>query len=113
MLDFAAIGIRAAAAREVAWGIASPSGGGERLDLAWRFWPDRPRYALALTAPFSIGTIGVEGIVEHQPFTGGVPESHRATARISVAQWSTGRLKWDARAGLDRWNTIGHAGAVG
>ena len=46
--SYAAIGLSAAARREVAYPLGSLTGGGEQIDLGWRFWPGRPRVSAAL-----------------------------------------------------------------
>jgi hypothetical protein len=76
---------------------------GERLDLGWRFWPGRPRYAVALAAPLPGARLDLEGAVERQPFTMGLPASQRAGARGTISMWATGRVRVEARAGADRW----------
>ena len=67
--SYAAIGLTAAARREVEYSLASLTGGGERLTAAWRFWPERPRYALSFAAPAPWGGIlEASAASERQPF---------------------------------------------
>jgi hypothetical protein len=108
------MGLQAGAAREVIAHVAGVSGGGERLTAAWRFWPHRPRYALALAAPAPFGaTWRVEGSAERQPFTSALPPSERAGGHVSIADWGSSVVRWEARTGLDRWKDIGRFAHVG
>jgi hypothetical protein len=113
-VSYALIGLQAGAAREVIAHVAGVSGGGERLTAAWRFWPHRPRYALALAAPAPFGaTWRVEGSAERQPFTSALPPSERASGHVSIADWGSSSVRWEARTGLDRWKGVGRFAHVG
>jgi predicted double-glycine peptidase len=113
-LTWAAIGLRAAAAREVAIGVASLAGGGERVDLRWRFWPHRPAAGAALHVPVPAGLLSFEVAAEQQPFTDPeIPAARRAGARASLADWATSMLRWDVRGGIDRWTDRGASAVAG
>lgn len=113
-LHLAALGARTAVRREITWPIASLSGGGELLSASWRFWPDRPRYGVTLSAPLPIGIIHVEAYGERQPFSGtAAPPSARAGGWAGLSQWATSRVRWTLRAGGDRWRTSGTFGGLG
>jgi hypothetical protein len=107
--------VSAATRHEIEGGIASPTGGGERIDLAWRFWPGRPRYAINVHAPAPWGGVWtVAGAYEEQPFTDTrMRETRRETAEIEWAGWATDRLRLSAGGGLDRWRHQGAFGSVG
>src|SRR5687768_2690354 len=69
-LSLAALALSAAARREVRIASASPTGGGEEIAAAWRFWPHRPRAAVDVRAPAPWGGVwGVEAFTDRQPFT--------------------------------------------
>jgi len=105
-LELAMLGLVAAATREVTIAAASPTGGGERLWGAWRFWPNRMRVAAGVDAPAPWGglwTVGASS--ERQPFAEvDFPAAERVSAQIGLGDWMTSRLRWTANAGLDRWN---------
>jgi hypothetical protein len=109
-----AFAVRAAATREIELGIASPSGGGERLTAGWRFWPGRPRYSLALSSPGPWGGIWqVRGESERQPFTGGFETSDRMTGELALSRWEPGGVRWSIAGALDRWRELGAFGSAG
>ena len=113
-LSWAGIGLRAAAAREVAIAIAGLAGGGERVDARWRFWPHRPGAAAALHVPAAAGLFSFEVSGERQPFTTeSRPDAERVGAQASLGDWATGSLRWELRGGVDRWTTDGSFGMAG
>ena len=101
----AAMGMIAAATREVRVSTGALSGGGEQIWGAWRFWPDRTRVAAGLEAPAPWGGVwAVEAFSERQPFTTPeLPTAERTGAHLSVSDWLTGRLQWTMTAGVDAW----------
>src|SRR5262249_37479232 len=71
--DAAGIGLTAAVMREAVLGVSSPTGGGERISVDWRFWTHRPLYAASFDAPAPwSGTWSVSASRETQPFTLGI-----------------------------------------
>jgi Peptidase_C39 like family len=114
-LVWSAIGLETAASRELAASLTSVTGGGERFMASWRFWPNRPGYAIALDAPAPWGGIWhVRGFSEQQPFTDPtVVTSKRTGATLAVSDWATSRVSWHATAGLDRWESQGLYGRIG
>lgn len=113
-IELAAIAIPAIASREIASGISSPSGGGERIVFGWRFWPDRPRYSLGIRTPAPWGgTLGVTGTIEEQPFTDmAVSSAHRSAIEVVVSRWMSGRSRIEAGGGMDRWRGGGTFAAI-
>jgi hypothetical protein len=105
----------AAARREVDYGIASPSGGGELFAAGWRFWPDRPRYALTVATPAArAGVLRATILSERQPFDRpDLPRAERTAADVSVGNWLTSTLHAEARGGLEEWTGAGKAGRAG
>jgi len=115
---YAGIAARAAVRREIDVSTGSLTGGGERLTLAWRFWPGRPRVALALTAPAPAwshtgGTWAVDASIERQPFDALLDPARRSSAGFTAANWLTARLRIATRAGIDRWRGQGTFASVG
>lgn len=102
-IDLAAAGATAAVAREVGVSLGSLTGGGERITLAWRFWPGRPRIGVDATAPAPWGgTWAIDADAERQPFDrAGIARTERRTARVTVANWVTGRLRLQAGGGIE------------
>src|SRR5688572_29465880 len=109
------IAAMAAARREVDYGIASPSGGGELLGAGWRFWPDRPRYALTVAAPVPrAGIVQATIFSERQPFDRpDLPRAERTAAGVSVGNWLTPIAHVEARGGLEDWTGAGKVGRAG
>ena len=105
-LELAALGLIAAATREVTLGVASPTGGGERFWGGWRFWPNRMRVAVGVDTPAPWGGVLTMGASsERQPFSDGdIPAAERVSAQIGIGDWVTSGLRWNADAGVDRWN---------
>jgi hypothetical protein len=114
-LSFAAMALSAAATREVRLTTGSLAGGGERVDVAWRFWPRRPRLAVGIEAPAPWGGVwNVQGYGERQPFDrAGIATAEQTGGRIGASDWITARWRWTANAGVDEWSRTGAHGAVG
>jgi Peptidase C39 family len=98
--------------REVTVAISSPTGGGEVVTGSWRWWEERPRLAFTFTAPSPSRRVGnvwrLEAFDERQTYgaLGAVIEKRRSVA-FSVTDWTSGRQRWEAIVGADRWNGIG------
>ncbi len=100
--------------------VASPTGSGELWTAAWRWWENRPRLGFGVAVPSAFGLPGVmtiEGFWERQsyqtsgPLAAGAPaiaEDERRRAALSVSDWRTGHLRWQAGAALDRWAEESH-----
>jgi predicted double-glycine peptidase len=106
--DLAAAAVYAATAREARLRLASPSGNGELLTVAARWWSGRPRAALTLEAPRLgpwTGLWRVEGAFERQTYRAGTTliASERHHAALTFADWRSGTARWEGRAALDRW----------
>ena len=114
-LPLAALAVRALTDREATLAIASPSGGGEMLTASWRWWERRPRVAVGIAAPAPFGGIwSLEGSGERATFGPGSAEieEDRRSVSLGVSNWITGRLRWDATAGFERW-PAGNTVAIG
>ena len=112
-LTWAAIGLRAAASREITVPVSSLGRGGERLDASWRFWPNRPAAGIALHTPTSLGLLSLDMSAERQPFDVPIREAERLTTRVRAADWVTPFFRWEARAGFARWRHAGSYGTAG
>jgi hypothetical protein len=112
--SYAVIGLEAAANGEVRVPFGSLTGGGERIDVAWRYWPDRSRLGVDLEAPASWGGLwGVDAFTERQPFT--APEiepAERTGVGLTASNWVRSWLRVSARGGLDRWSGLGRFGVA-
>ena len=113
-LSFAAMALSVAARRELRLATASPTGGGEEISAAWRFWPHRPRVAVDVRAPAPWGGVwGVEAFTDRQPFTNAdLRRSERTGALLYIADWTTATMRVGVGAGADRWNGFGARGRL-
>jgi len=115
----------AAAARAWLWheielDVAAPSGSGELWTVAWRWWEARPRLAFALAVPAAFrlpGVTTIEGFWERQSYatptlegsgTAAIHREERRRAALSVADWATSHVRWEAGAAFDRWAQDSH-----
>jgi predicted double-glycine peptidase len=111
-----AAGVRAGLQREVRLDLAGPTGSGELWTVAWRWWEARPRLAFALAVPGVLGLPGVttiEGSWERPSYVGrpGTDDTRRHDRRraaVTVADWFTSNVRWEAAAALDRWAQANH-----
>jgi len=95
--------------------VAAPAASGELWTGAWRWWEARPRLAFALAVPAAFGVPGVttiEGSWERQSYapagadpagTAPIQRHERRRAAVTLADWATRDVRWEAGAALDRW----------
>ena len=114
-LTLAAIGLSAAATREVRLTTGSIVGGGERIEFAWRFWQRRPRVALDIEAPAPWGGVwSAHAYAERQPFNApDVARAEQTGGRLGMSDWLAARWRWTLTAGVDEWSETGARGAAG
>jgi hypothetical protein len=114
-LSLAALGIAAAATREVKLTTGSLFGGGEQLFASWRFWSRRPNAAFGMAAPAPWGGVwNVLSISGRQSFTSvDVTTAERTGARLGAADWLAAGLRWNIDAGADRWKGGPTRGVLG
>ena len=114
-MDLAEIIGRSLFQQDPRFSISSMTGGGERLDLQYRFRPGRPRFGVRFSAPAPWGGVwSVNGRWERQPFdTPLVETSERTTGEVAWTDWITGRVQVSVRGGADSWQDIGTRGALG
>jgi len=121
----AAVAARAWLQQEVRLDMAAPAGGGELWTVAWRWWEARPRVAFAVAVPVAFGLPGVttiEGSWERpsyalaeveRPGTVGIQRDERRRAAVTLADWASSRVRWEAGAALDRWTRDSHLSVGG
>jgi hypothetical protein len=101
------IGLDAAANREVAASIASPSGGGDLIAASWRWWDHRPMIAASYAAPgpraLGGGVWRVDVSRETQTFAPGLFEETRTRAGVATSYWLTSRARVGGAAGIESW----------
>jgi hypothetical protein len=104
-VSMVAMGIAAAAAREVRVNTGSLFGGGEELFAAWRFWPRRPNVSAGMSAPAPWGGVwSVLSFSGRQSFTSATtPAAERTGARLSATNWLAASVRWSLTVGADRW----------
>lgn len=114
-LAYAAIGLTAAATRELRVVSSSATGGGERMFAAWRFWPHRPLIAAGVEAPAPWGGLwGADVDAERQPFSDpALAPAERRRARVTIADWATGTVRWSVEGGLEHREREGRLGFAG
>ncbi|MDO8679004.1 MAG: C39 family peptidase [Acidobacteriota bacterium] len=117
VVPIAATAVKAWLHRELQIDVASPTGSGELLTVAWRWWESRPRVALALAVPavsWLPGVTTIEGSWERPSYA--TPEISRIERRrggVTVADWATTSIRWRAGVALDRWAHDSHVSANG
>ena len=110
-LPLAAMAARSWFQRELRVDVASPTGSGELWTAAWRWWENRPRVGFGVAVPSALGLPGVvtiEGFWERQSYQTPASRVERRRAALSVADWRTSHLRWQAGAALDRWAQDSH-----
>jgi hypothetical protein len=114
-MDIAEIAGRSLFQQDPRVSISSITGGGERLDLQYRFRPGRPRFGVRYSALAPWGGVwSANGTWERQPFdTPLVETAERVTGRLAWTDWISGHFQVSARGGADDWQDIGTRGALG
>jgi len=100
----AAAGVEAAVNRTIDTSLSSLTGGGERIDLNWRWWSHRPAIAAAFVAPAPLihGTWQVDVSRDTETFAAASRET-RTHLGAAAAAWMTDRVRIEGQAGMDRW----------
>jgi len=106
------IGVGALANREILGSLTNVSGGGDAVDVSWRWWQHRPRAAASYTAPGPGGVWRLEVSRETQTF--GVARVEETRSRIGgeISNWLTERVRIAGGAALDRWQGLGRTAAL-
>jgi peptidase C39-like protein len=117
-VGFAALGLRAAAEREIALDLRAPTGNGEVWSARWRWWENRPRLELMLAVPGAFGLRSIwhlRGVVERETFAtqAGLLEEERRGITLGASDWASAWLRWEAGLSFDRWRDRGETFSVG
>jgi hypothetical protein len=107
-------GIGALIDREVSLTASSPTGGGETIRAAWRWWEARRRLSVAYAAPSPLGVLTAEVFAEKQAYGGEAQEvvESRRGGHLSLASWTSRLLRWEIGGGLDAWGNERTTAAV-
>jgi hypothetical protein len=110
--SYVALGAIAASQREVRSGAGSLTGGGERLQGEWRFWPGRQRAGVALDAPAPWGGIWtIGGFQERERFSGGgLGDEKRQAGFVEWSSWVSAIARLSVGLGVEEWDHIGPLG---
>ncbi|HVL66123.1 MAG TPA: C39 family peptidase [Vicinamibacterales bacterium] len=109
------MGLRALTDRELTASAASLAGGGEAWTATWRWWRERPRLAVSFAAPSRAGVWRADVYGEKQtygPAGAALVESRRGGA-VTLANWTSRMLRWEAGLGIDAWGGRGRTASVG
>jgi len=106
------VGLGAVANREAAVTLANISGGGDAIEVTWRWWPNRPRIAASYAAPGPLGIWRLDVSRETQTF--GVQRLMETRSHIGgeIGNWLNQRLRVAGGGGIDRWEGLGRTGSV-
>jgi hypothetical protein len=109
--DWAQLGLEAAVDREATATLPGFTGQGDTWTASWRWWANRPRAALMFAAPHVAGMPGVWRInASWEAESYSIADAAlliretRTHADVSFADWLSGRWRYAARAGVDRWS---------
>ena len=115
VVPIAAIAVKSWLHRELQVEVASPTGSGESLTVAWRWWESRPRLAVALAVPavsWLPGITTIDASWERPSYaTDEISRIERRRGGVTVADWATRNLHWKAGVALDRWAEDSHVSA--
>jgi hypothetical protein len=116
MAALVAAGVRAVVDREASVAIASPTGSGELLGVAWRWWEQRPRLALGFSTPIRRGgVLRIEAYGDRQTYgpQGSSFAERRRGASVALSDWPRADTRWQVRGGVDRFEEGGGFGSIG
>jgi hypothetical protein len=106
----ATIGARMLTDRELRLWTANLSSSGDMLTASWRWWENRPRYALAyaLPAPFG-GILSTDVFYDEETYAGieNTVAERRKGGVVTLADWTRTGLRWNAGIGVDAWRGRG------
>lgn len=115
VVPIAATAVKALLHRELHMDVASPTGSGELLSVAWRWWESRPRVAVALAVPavsWLPGVTTIDASWERPSYaTAEIVRSERRRGGVTIADWATSSIHWQAGVALDRWGQDSHVAA--
>jgi len=101
---------RAAVSHEVGFEEAGALGAGERVTASWRWSRRRPRVTIGLATPAPgrlPGVLSLSALWETQSYPSG--RESRRRADLSLSDWASSWLRWDAGAAVDRFDGRAYA----
>ena len=88
------------------------SGGGDAVDVSWRWWPNRPRIAASYAAPGPLGVWRLDVSRETQTFGAQREEETRSRIGGEISNWIDQRVRVSGGLALDRWEGLGRTAAL-
>jgi len=107
--DMPRLAARAWNEREIDVGFASPTGAGEHVRVAWRFWEPRPAFGLEAALPQPLGapvTLRTRIRWDTQSYAVGETPAireHQREIALAVSDWALAGVKWELGASLQRF----------
>jgi hypothetical protein len=115
VVPIAATAVKAWLHREFQLDVASPTGSGELVTVAWRWWESRPRVAVALAVPavsWLPGVATIDASWERPSYAASeISRIERRRGGLTVTDWATSAVHWKAGLALDRWAYDNHVAA--
>jgi hypothetical protein len=112
-MAIASTAVRLATDREVRLGAAALTGGGERIDVGWRWWERRPRLDLGFAAPSALGVWEVAAYTEKQTYGAREDVERRRGGTVALSNWTSTLTRWQLNVGVDAWPGRGRTVAFG
>lgn len=115
LLPLGVLAVRAVILDEVRLDVYGALRQAEQFTASWRWKSARPRVVVAAAFPAPAwlpGVVDVSAEWEKQTYADGARESRRRVV-IGLSDWATGRLRWHAGVGTDRFDGRGHVAGVG
>ncbi|HET7698561.1 MAG TPA: C39 family peptidase [Vicinamibacterales bacterium] len=107
------LGLGAVANSEAAAAFSNVSGGGDAVEIAWRWWEHRPRVGASYSAPGPGGVWTIDAFRETQTFASATRfEETRTSVGAGVGNWLTPRFRVAGGAAIDRWRGAGRAASA-
>jgi hypothetical protein len=108
------IALGAAANREAVVSLANVSGGGDAVNVSWRWWEHRPKVAISYAAPGPGGIWRVEASRETQTFADGTVtfEESRSRGGVELSNWIDHRTRLRGGVSIERWTDRARTVAV-
>lgn len=110
---WAGLALGAAANSEIAASFNNVSGGGDAIDVSWRWWEHRPRIAVSYAAPGPGGVWTLGASRETQTFGSATMfEETRTRVGAELSNWLTPRVRAATGVAVDRWRDRGRTVAL-
>lgn len=113
LTSLAVIGARTLSDREVGGWIANPTGAGDLVSASWRWWENRPRFAVSYAAPAPFGGVvhaevsrdvqTYEETTNSELRTTNAVREVRKGGGVTLFNWTATNLRWEVGAGVDAW----------